>query len=159
MGVDIGCFIRCILEDKINPCEEGEKHDLASLLFSDNQVVDYVCYQRSAKMGGVFSVDEASKFLGVSNDYIRRLAKIGILPSQHKKVRGHELLISKVDLEQFKLTYVLPGEAATRLGNTSYKATSLFIAKGIYPVSGPKVDGGRYYVFRRTDLDALGLMK
>ncbi|CAA7627714.1 hypothetical protein MCP1_70062 [Candidatus Terasakiella magnetica] len=30
-------------------------------------------------------------------------------------------------------------------------------AKGIQPVSGPSVDGGRQYVYRRADLDGIDL--
>jgi hypothetical protein len=43
------------------------------------------------------------------------------------------------------------------LGTVSGYLTSLLIAQGIQPVSGPKTDGGRQYIFRRADLDGVDI--
>jgi hypothetical protein len=66
-----------------------------------------------------------------------------------------DLLIGKDDLDLFNSTYVLSAKVAARPGTISGHLTRLLTTQGIQPISGPKVDGGRQYVFRKSDLDAI----
>lgn len=67
------------------------------------------------------------------------------------------MLISKGNLEYFESVYFLPAKAAAQLGTVSIHLTKLLIARGIRPISGPKVDGGRQYVFRKADLGRIDI--
>jgi hypothetical protein len=62
-------------------------------------------------------------------------------------------MIGKVDLEEFKSTYIFPVKVAKQLGTTSGRLIHLLATQGIDPVSGPEVDRGRQYVFKKSNLD------
>jgi hypothetical protein len=83
------------------------------------------------------------------------LARKGVLSSRSRDgERYPDLLIGKDDLEEFNSTYVFPAKVARQLGTVSSHLTRLLAAQGIHPISGPGVDGGRQYVFRKSDLNA-----
>jgi hypothetical protein len=153
VNVGLGQFVRSILDDEITPCEESETTGLASFLFSKRQVADYAGKQRRSQLGEVFTATEAAKHLGVTRDVIYFLTRRGILPSQDRTGEHYpNLLISKGNLEYFEAAYFLPAKAAAHLDTVSVHLTKLLITRGVQPISGPKVDGGRQYVFRRADL-------
>jgi hypothetical protein len=152
-NVSLGHFIKDILDGKIVPCGESEKRGLASFLFSKRQVADYAGKQRRSRLGEVFTPMEAAKYLGVTRDVIYFLARCGILTSQGRTWESYpDLLISKGDLDYFNSAYFLPAKAAAQLGTVSVHLNKLLTARGIQPISGPKVDGGRQYVYRKADL-------
>jgi hypothetical protein len=158
VDVRMGQFIKSILGGEISPCGEDGKSGLASFLFSKKQLAYYVGKQRSAQMGEVLCATEAAKRLGVTQDVIYFLTKRDILPSQKRTRRGYsDLLISKEGLEYFEASYMLPAKVAARLGTISGYLTGLLITRGVQPISGPKVDGGRQYVFRRSDLEGMNV--
>jgi hypothetical protein len=154
----MGKFVRAILDDEIIPCGEAAKPGLAALLFSKDKISDYVFRQRWNQMGETYSAREAAKLLGVTKEVVHFLARKEILPHRSEADEGYpELLIGKDDLELFNYIYVLPAKVAAQLGTVSGYLTSLLIAQGIQPVSGPKTDGGRQYIFRRADLDGVDI--
>lgn len=78
---------------------------------------------------------------------------MGIVPDL-----GHyDLRISKNVIDLFNSTYVLPARLAKQFKTTSARLTNLLINRGINPISGPKVDGGKQYVYRRTDIEGIDL--
>jgi TniQ len=156
--VSLGQFLKDILGDEITPCGESAKPGLASFLFSKRQIADYASRQRRSQMGEVFTATEAARHLRVTRDVIYFLMRCGILASRDRaEERYPDLLISKDDLECFKSAYFLPSKAAAQLGTISGHLTRLLVAQGVQPISGPKVDGGRQYVFRRADLGGINM--
>jgi hypothetical protein len=158
VNVKIAQVIRAILDGEIVPCGKGEKTGLASFLFAKNLLDHYANEQRRSQIGQMFCATEAAKRLGVTRDAIYFLTRKGILSSQQRTGKGaSELLISKEYLECFEASYLLPAKVATRLGTISGFLTGLLIAKGVQPISGPKVDGGRQYVFKKSDLAGMNV--
>ena len=142
--VDLGQFVRGILDGEIAPCGENEKTGFISFLFSKRQVADYAGKQRRSQLGEVFTATEAAKHLGVTRDVIYFLTRCGILPSQDRREERYpDLLISRGNLKYFESEYFLPAKAAADLDTVSVYLTKLLIARGVHPISGPKVDGGR----------------
>jgi TniQ len=158
VNVRLGQFLKDILGGEIAPCGKSAKPGLTSFLFLKRQIADYASRQRQSQMGDVFTATEAARYLRVTRDVIYFLTRCGILASQDRpEERYPDLLISKSDLECFESAYFLPSKAAARLGTISGHLTGLLVARGVQPISGPKVDGGRQYVFRRADLGGIDM--
>lgn len=158
VNVGMGQFLRAILESEIAPCGETAKPGLSALLFLQGQVSDFARRRRHSQIGETYSAREAAKLLRVTPDVVYFLVRKGILSSRSRVgERYPDLLIGKDDLKLFNSIYVLPAKVAARLGTISGHLTRLLTTRGIQPISGPKVDGGRQYVFRRSDLDAVNV--
>jgi hypothetical protein len=158
VNIGMAQFLRSILDGEIVPCGKAAKPGLAALLFSKAQVSDYACRQRRKQMGETYSALEAAKLLGVPRDVVYFLARKGVLLSRSKAgERYPDLLIGKDGLEAFNSAYVLPAKVAKQLGTVSGQLTRLLTAQGIQPISGPRVDGGRQYVFRKSDFDMIDI--
>jgi DNA-binding transcriptional MerR regulator len=95
---------------------------------------------------------------GVGVTGTRFLITKGIIQIRRQAVKGHyDLRISKSAIDLFTFTYVLPAKLALQFNTTSARLTNLLITGGVNPLSGPKVDGGKQYVFRRTDIEGIDL--
>ena len=157
-NVGMGQFVQGILDGEVVPCGESMNSGLSALLFSKESLSNYVCKQRCNQVGKTYSALEAAKLLGVSKDVVYFLARKGILLNQSRAgERYSDLLMSQDDLNEFNSVNVLPAKIAARLGTTSGYLTGLLITQGVRPISGPQVDGGRQYVFRKSDLDAVNI--
>lgn len=158
VNVSLGQFVRDILDGEIAPCRESKKPGLASFLFSKRQLADYAGRHRRLQLGEVFNATEAAKYLKVTKDVIYFLVKAGILQSQDRMGGFYsDLLVSKGDLEYFESAYFLTAKVAPQLGTVSVHLIKLLIARGVQPISGPKTDGGRQYVFRKADLGIIDM--
>jgi hypothetical protein len=158
VNVGMGQFLIAILHGEVAPCGESVNVGLASLQFLKKEVSDYARRQRCNQIGKTYSAPEAAKLLGVGKDVVYFLARKGILLSRNGVgERYSDLLISQDGLNEFNSTYALPAKIAARLGTVSGHLTSLLKTRGIRPVSGPHVDGGRQYVFMKSDLEGVNI--
>jgi hypothetical protein len=158
VNIGMAQFLRSILDGEIAPCGKAAKPGLAALLFSRAQVSSFACGQRRKQMGETYSAPEAAKLLGITRDVVYFLAKKGILSSLSKAGQHYpELLIGKDSLEEFNSACALPAKVAKQFGTVSGHLTRLLTTQGIHPISGPKVDGGRQYVFRKSDIDMIDI--
>jgi len=111
-----------------------------------------------AAIGETFSVPEVAKCLGIGLTNTRFLITKGIIQIRRQAVKGHyDLRISKSAVDSFNSTYILPAKLAQQFNTTSARLTNLLITHGISPLCGPKVDGGKQYVFRRIDVERIDL--
>jgi hypothetical protein len=151
-------FLRAILDGEVAPCGKAAKLGLAALLFPKAEISNYASRQRREQVGETYSALEAAKLLGITRDVIYFLVRKGILTSRNRDGdRYTDLLIGKDALEEFKLNYIFPATIAKQLGTISGHLTRLLATQGIHPVSGPEVDGGRQYVFKKLDLDMMNI--
>jgi hypothetical protein len=65
-------------------------------------------------------------------------------------VRGGGWHISRDNIERFFQEYVFATEIAEKLGIVSIMVRRLLEERGIFPVSGPGVDGAKKLLYRRT---------
>jgi predicted XRE-type DNA-binding protein len=158
--VGMGKFVKAILDGEISPCGVSTKTGLGGLLFLKEQISTYVCKHRREQTGETFSVSEAAELLEIAQNAVYFFVRKGIL-SCRKWVgeRYSDILISKDDLNSFNSTYVLPAKVAAELGTVSTYLTNLIIANGIHPISGPKIDGGYLYIFRKADLNKINIVE
>ncbi len=104
------------------------------------------------------SVAQAAAQLNTYSDVIYRLLKTSLLTSTSVVVGGkRNMVIAKGDLEDFRQTYVIASELARAWSVNVTNLSDRLRDAGIQPVSGPKVDGGLLFVFRRSDVEKLNV--
>lgn len=149
----IAPFVKAILDGEISPCIEGQQQGLHRFLFSSATISEYA-YQKLKKLrGDNCSIPEVRRLLRIGERSAYFLVKKGILPT--KKMPGHErvgVLVTKESLEYFTSTYEFATTLGKRIGTVSGPLIKLLADNGIHPISGPAIDGGIQYVYKKSDL-------
>jgi hypothetical protein len=158
VNVDIGQFIQLILDDVLSPIRLNSKSGLDSLVFSKSGIKGYITELERIRLGETLSVPEVAQRLGIGITSVRFLISKAIIQIHRQAVKGHyDLRISESALELFHATYVLPAKLAMQFNTTSSRLTNLLISNGLMPISGPKIDEGKQYVFLKTELEQVDL--
>jgi hypothetical protein len=101
-----------------------------------------------------YSVAAVATQLGIYSNAIYRLMRAGLLmpdlPSSRKSARFSQEII-----DSFSAQYVFVKEVASRLGVNHTNLADRLRSLGIEPVSGPRIDSGLIYLFRRSDLEGI----
>jgi hypothetical protein len=100
------------------------------------------------------TLNEAASKLGTYYEAVRHLGKTGILPVQYHEAQYR---VDPANLANFNDKYILIGEIARRAGTNDRRLSEKVMAWGPKPASGPLVDGGLTYLFRRKDIEKLDL--
>lgn len=159
VNIGIGQFIPIILSGTIRVVGLSPKPGLTSLIFSKSDIKGYITELERIRLGETFNVPEAAKRLGIGLPGTYFLIKKGIIQICRQAVKGHhDLRISKSTIDLFNSSHVLAAKLTQQFNTTSSRLTNLLITCGINPISGPKVDGGKQYVFRRTDIEQIDLV-
>jgi hypothetical protein len=159
----IGCnyvtLAKAILQGEILPCGKRREPGISGLLFSAEQITNYVLGKLWLKIGKAHSIRDVAGFLKISDDAAYHLAKNGILKSKvYPGLSAFGQLITEEELAGFISTYyVLTKSAAQELGtNTTYIA-KLLAKKGVTPISAREVDGGWQRVYKKADVAQINL--
>jgi hypothetical protein len=158
-GISAGKFIHAVLNGQIQPCGDNGKKGLSRFLYSATQILDYRLKLWLAKKGEYLFGTEVAKMLGLGRWALSFLVNKGfILTGRGSSPKAH-YKISKESLELFCAEYtVLPEKIAREKGTCSRALVNSLLSKGVRPVSGPRVDGGIRYVFRRADIEAIDIV-
>ncbi len=97
------------------------------------------------------AIEDAARALGEKEEVVFHLVKQGLLPSvaaTHRK--GNARRITHAGMARFREEYI----ALIELARQQRRRTRDLLdeLKPIYPVTGPTIDGGRKYFYRREDL-------
>ena len=104
------------------------------------------------------SVLQAAAQLEVNSESIRRHIHLGLLPATRGTARSSvEWSISADALAGFSHLYVFASTIAARNGAPLRTISSRLRSAGLSPVSGPGIDGGVTYLFRRADIECIDL--
>lgn len=96
------------------------------------------------------SVTRAAEILKLKEQVVYELVSRNLIVAEINAGSGHvRRRIALTSLQQFKQDFISVVELA-RLRNTSSNA--LLKAISVRPITGPSIDGGRQYFFRRTDI-------
>lgn len=105
-----------------------------------------------------FTVAELVAKTGVYADAFYRVMRAGLLPYQQTGAkRSAPRIVKAGDWEGFQRDYALVTVLAKELRTNPTNLSDRLIDAGLEPVSGPKVDKGLVYVFKRADLARLDL--
>jgi len=103
------------------------------------------------------SMDDAATALGVHSKFVYEWVNLGLLqstPGQTKAEPGQR--ISQEAIDTFQKEYATGVELAASVGSRSRRFSSeQLIVLGLVPVSGPTVDGGHMFLFRRRDFASM----
>lgn len=145
-------LVDAIFDGKIRPVAGDPNEGLAGLEFAEEDVTRLLEEHRRVQLGGM-TITEAAAELEIKAQVAYFLADKGILGAERKLIDGQEMwVVTKDALADFSKRYVLASHLAKNLETSSRKLVERLAAKGIAPVSGPGVDGGRQFVFRRKDV-------
>lgn len=101
-----------------------------------------------------YSVAAVATRLGIYSDAIYRLMRTGLLvPDVRSSLKSARF--SQDVIDSFSARYVFVKEVASRLGVNHTNLADRLRSLGIEPVSGPGIDSGLIYLFRRSDLDGI----
>lgn len=107
---------------------------------------------------GCMTLAEVAARIDIHPEYVRSVIKSGLLPAKRGwAASGVQWLVQHDAVEQFDADYVFASRLATSLGAAATTFASRLRSAGLLPVSGPGIDGGLTYLFRRSHVDALDL--
>lgn len=153
--------IRDILSGLLVPRKKCEKTvGVSSLRFSRNEVRQYL-QQIVLKQEG----KNPTILANISTDGLNRkvvlfLYRKGLIKaSTRRDETGAYAAITTKDLQLFNSRFRFATEVARKLGTRTECVCQALRSAGILPVSGPVVDDGPQYVFRRSEVDSVDLHK
>jgi hypothetical protein len=158
VGINLGAFLHDVLAGEIKPCGKSKETGLRSLLFWERQITYYVQSELRLLIGDALSIPEISKLLGVTRTAVDFFVKKDLLGAE--KFAGAQslgLLVKQEELDSFNETYLLAREIASKHGTSPGYIINLLNTRGVKPVSGPKIDGGRVYIIKKRDVETLSL--
>lgn len=97
--------------------------------------------------------------LNLYKDAIYRLMASGLI-SYHKRkinIRTPQRYVNKTELADFRKENILPREIAAKHGLNVTNLAERLMQAGVTPVSGPFIDNGLVYVFRRSHVNQIDL--
>ena len=100
------------------------------------------------------TIEEAAQRLATYYDCILNLQRVGLLRTVK---RGGRYWFPSQQIQNFRNKYVIAGEIMQRAGVTDRRLSEKIMAFGATPISGPLIDGGKTYVFQRSDIEKLDL--
>lgn len=106
--------------------------------------------QRPQPSGGALTIPEVAVVLKVKQEVAYHLCRRGLLKTHVEPgIKGQ--LMSAPEMKSFRHTYVFASQLGLDAGRHRGWAAEHLMAAGCKPVSGPGVDGGRQFVFRKTE--------
>jgi hypothetical protein len=103
---------------------------------------------------------ETARILRTSNDECAFLVKHGFLSAEKAAGgRGGTWMISQDEIDRFSSTYGNMNYIMEAFNTSARGLVERLTANGIMPITGPKVDGGRKYFFRKADLESADFSK
>lgn len=135
------------------------KGEVSLVAFTETAGVPSLSFQglperKAEAEGDHVSVKECARLTGIYTDAIYRVIKAGVLPTT--KI-GPRYVVKRSDLDEFARSYVFVKELASTLGVNPTNLAEKLMDSGVAAVSGPRVDKGLVYLFRREDLASVDL--
>lgn len=147
-AAELGSLLRELKHGDINFALPREGR-LCDITFSENDIRHWLARYRKNTIDWV-SVAVAAELLGLKEQVAYELVAKNFLVADVISKRGQTFRrISLPSLHHFQKTYVSLAELAHGTKTSSYALLKQLAAQ---PVTGPKVDGGRQYFYRRSDL-------
>jgi len=153
-GVGLDDFVRSAIAGDIVPVfVDSRRRGISRYLYSFDDVKRVAVAVTTSQVKATMSVDAAAKRLGVKQEVAYHWARRGILETVRVDAeRENGMRVTEQALEKFQAEYVTGTEVAAEMGMRARWVSVALERRGIRPVSGPSVDGGRQLLFRRADV-------
>ncbi|MEK6738153.1 MAG: TniQ family protein [Planctomycetota bacterium] len=160
LNLDIGVLVRLILDGKITPAAKEAETGFASLLFNTFEIEQFSRTEAVKRRGDKRTMGETARILRTSNDECAFLVKHGFLSAEKAAGgRGGTWMISQDEIDRFNNTYCTLRIVVQTLNTSTRGLLDRLMANGIMPVTGPNIDGGKMYYFKKADLEAADFSK
>lgn len=150
IGYDTSKFVLEILSDNLHPVYENNNPGLTRFVFSDKELSDFIKKYMIAIRRGYYTATEVAKLLQVKDEALLKWINQGLLTNAN--LVSNCWMIPYESVERFKNDYILSAPLARELRTSPRYLVQKLIEQGIIPISGPSIDGGRQYIFKRIDL-------
>lgn len=158
ISIKVGSFVRLILDGEILPISQSTGTGLSGLLFDQKQVKELSILKSIQCRGTKRTMQEATKLLHSAHDVVQFFIQRGLLLAEKVRRGGVETFVIEQDeIARFINTYSTTGQIARSLCTSSRFVSRRLMETGIMPVSGPKVDGGKLYWFKKSDIESVDL--
>jgi hypothetical protein len=137
-----------ILKEIMPLAASSSLHGLPSWLFDRSSLLAWLGEQRRGATNGLMSVPDAARKLGIRQQAVYDFVHRSKLRCVFHPER-HHVLIDEKDLEEFANKFVFCHELQAQFNLLPRYFVPHLIARGVGPVSGPKIDGGQIFLFSR----------
>lgn len=132
------------------PFSASTSCNLGALKFDEDVLRSWLSGVRASTVEWV-SVTDASKRLDLKEQVVYELVSRNFIDAKLISKNGQVTRrISLSSLDRFRQTYVAAAELSQLQGTSTTMLLKRIAAK---PITGPKIDGGRQYFFRRDDIN------
>ena len=112
------------------------------------------------KIYDYLTITDVAKICGVHRESIRFAVWCGVLKRiDSEETKGTSIYIEKNVAINFNEIYIFAGKVAKENNCSNSSLAMKLIASGIKPVSGPGIDNGLTYLFKRSDISSLDMNK
>jgi hypothetical protein len=154
----LGELLELVLEGNLRLCGMNKRLGLIGLRFSHEEICEYVRQLQRKRFGKSVRIRGAARLLGTDINVALSLVKKGLLTAYKRSARRRAvLMISERAISDFSSKYFLPANMAAELRTVSGYLIKILEEKGLKPISGKTIDGGKIYVFRKSDLAEIDL--
>ena len=99
-----------------------------------------------------FALAAAARYLGLKEHVLYWLRDRGLLDLPGEGGNKKKLRLSRASLDRFKERYVWGRGLGALTGFGEKSASRAMLGQGVWPITGPTVDGGTTYLFLRADV-------
>lgn len=151
----IGRLLIDLAEDRLRPLGRlPSPPGIGALVLAKASLAPYA----PGRLGRMLTIPQVAAALAVKQEVVYFWVRQGLL--QAERVRGprrEEWQVTEDQLNCFEDTFSLARDLAKSLCTSSRRLGSQLAALGVKPASGPGVDRGRQWVYRRADVRRAGL--
>jgi hypothetical protein len=135
-------LVKFVYDGVLCPYYKGDNEKVGELFFVKEELIEVI-------EGRFVSVERVKTFMDESKYNVMSWVKKGYINTIKNK---HGNLLTKEGVEEFKNTYISLNEILKTYGIVSPGAVlNALINNNIHPVTGPRVDNGKGYLFLRKD--------
>lgn len=150
-GFSIGEFVHFVLMGDLKPCYKIAGTGMNMYVFLKNDIHN-LFKKINKETNGALTVLDVSKLLGVKQEVAAWWMEKGFIACKVLFGKKTRRKISMENLKIFKSHFITLAEIAKDYGKSPKILVTELMGNGVQPVSGPKVDGGRQYLFRKADI-------
>ncbi len=146
------CLVMAVFKSEITPIAVAyERKGLAALIFRRRTLKIWIDGQVESRRGGVLTIPQAAEKLGLKQEVAYAFVNSGYIGSDMDQDTKRRIVTQEA-INVFQETYILGRELADKYKVSPKSLASLLRLAGIIPVSGPRVDGSRQYLYRKEEV-------
>lgn len=151
-----GRLVRLILDGAVRPCEEVEELGLKRYRFLESALDSLIKQSIEAQKEEFLTVLDVARLLEVKQEVAAFWIDKGLIPCE-KKIgpERSKRRVSNTSLRLFEENYISAAKLSKILKTSPKKVVQKLMSKNINPITGPQIDGGRQYLFLRSDTIAV----